>query len=127
MSPEGRTRAAAVQSGTVWQIQNSDIIPDRIRVFVDLINPVTPENTRAIMQTDVFSGDEWIGNVVTNITIAAAWHWCEANAEAILDQKPIGERWSHWDCLKTGQLPAQPTPLAKKIGCRQTAIVGFDS
>ena len=117
MTPEGRTRAAAVQSGTVWQIQNSDIVSDRVRVFVDLINPVTPENTRAIMQTDVFSGDEWIGNVVTNITIAAAWHWCEANAEAIVAQKPIGERWSHWDCLKTGKILAEPTPLAKKIGC----------
>lgn len=118
MTPEGRTRAAAGLHGTVWQIQNFDIISDRVRVFVDLINPVTPKNTRAIMQTDIFDGDKWIGNVVTNITIAAAWHWCEANAEAILDQKPIGERWNHWDCLKTGQLPAQPTPLAEKIGCR---------
>ena len=118
MSPEGRTRAAAVQSGTVWQIQNSDVvIPDRVRVFVDLINPVTPENTRAIMQTDVFSGNEWIGNVVSEITIAAAWHWCEANAEAIVAQKPIGEKWNHWDCLKTGKILADPTPLAKKIGC----------
>jgi hypothetical protein len=119
MTIDGRTRAAAQQNATWWQIEKTiNNGTDRIRVFVDLVNPVTLENTRAIMQTDSFRDGEWIGKSVSSITIAAAWYWCEDNAEAILEQKPIGEKWNHWDCLKTGKLPAQPVSLAARIGCK---------
>jgi len=118
MTIDGRTRAAAQQDATWWQIQKSiDGGTDRIRVFVDLVNPVTLENTRAIMQTDSFRDGEWGGNVVSPITIAAALYWCQNNAVAILAQKPIGTTWVHWDCLKSG-LPAHQTSLAQKIGCQ---------
>ena len=119
MTINGRTRAAAIESGAWWQIEKTiNDGTDRIRVFVDLTNPVTLENTRAIMQTDSFRDGEWVGNVVSPITIAAALYWCQNNADAILEQKPIAEKWTHWDCLKTGELPAQPASLAQKIGCR---------
>jgi hypothetical protein len=118
MTIDGRTRAAAQQNATWWQIEKTvDGGTDRIRVFVDLTNPVTLENTRAIMQTDSFRDGEWVGKVVSPITIGAAWHWCQDNAAAILEQKPIGEKWVHWDCLITRIFAATPS-LAQKIGCQ---------
>ena len=118
MTIDGRTRAAAQQNATWWQIEKTvDGGTDRIRVFVDLTNPVTLENTRAIMQTDSFRSGEWLGNVVSPITIGAAWHWCQNNADAILEQKPIAEKWTHWDCLITRIFAATPS-LAQKIGCQ---------
>ena len=117
MTIDGRTRAAAQQNATWWQIEKTiDGGTDRIRVFVDLINPVTLENTRAIMQTDSFRNGEWVGNVVSPITIGAAWHWCQDNEAAIMVQKPIGTTWVHWDCLITRIFAATPS-LAQKIGC----------
>jgi hypothetical protein len=118
MTIDGRTRAAAIESGTWWQA--SSVCEggfNRVRVYVDLVNPVTLTNTRAIMQTDRFIDGVWVAKqIVSPITIGAAWHWCQDNADAIMVQKPIGGKWVHWDCLITRIFAATPS-LAQKIGC----------
>lgn len=128
LDKEGRTAVSAQRSATFWQTVKEYKVGketwiSRIRVFVDLVNPVTPDNTRAIMQTDNYLKkdnyqDEWLGNVINDITIGAAWHWCQDNADLILEQRPIGERWNHWDCLKSGVIPTEPVSMAAKIGCQ---------
>ena len=117
LDKEGRTRKAARMSSTLWRIDdrsaNGTIVT---RVFADMEN----ENTQCFMQTDTFApSGEWLGMSCSPITQGAAWHWCEENAEAIVAQAMPGERFVHWNCLRTKSIPpTEPVSLAAKISCR---------
>ena len=82
----GRTRKSAGSTKTCWE--KTEETNDRLivtKVFIDVLNPVTPTNKRALIQTQVFQGKYWqpefhiISNENREISIAEALEWCQQN------------------------------------------------
>jgi hypothetical protein len=92
----GRIRKSALVSGTAWrktERQNGKTIVTT--VFIDLNNPVTPSNKRALIQTKIYKGFYWESDFTLEsdkskeITIQEALDWCQRNEGLISSDKNI--------------------------------------
>jgi len=92
----GRIRKSAVVSGTAWRKTERNGKETIVTtVFVDLNNPVSATNKRALIQTKIFKGAYWEPGFTSEfdksreITIQEALDWCQRNEGLISSDKKI--------------------------------------